>query len=498
MKQHNLYDVLKDLDSDKITERREAIASLRQIFDRLDFVNNFHVTEEGHVDPRAWLSVYQALFRAVGKEKIAATKTSTRKSSGTTSVAAERRLEDAAGTVRWLTERTVHLLNTRVTKAIFAHLLQTIVYRKEFLAPVALHYLKALRCLVGHTPHVEHLDDVDWIRIVEIGFNCLLGDPIGSKFQDDADLPQDAVDESKLFEEDETADDDDLPMTPGTGKRIRAGTPMAGSNSSQNSKRPRSLLVQVSVTHEQVESMSLISVLLGSSSSPILLPKHTYLPSSILTRLRRFLERYSCETSLLHDYVVALASTLSQLTLNNTLEVTKFALGSWDALLGLWGTRSKRIKEGLVSIFRMLFPFVTSESETFRLTATAVDLADGLHRLSSVLDGEADNRRGVDGLSLECLRLENAGDSHQQLNSAFIAKSFRYGWNFDGNQALAWAVLELQADCIAKVCCFQRWKINLPMFIHLCSFFNSQSPCNHRRHRDPVTVVTDALEKKII
>ncbi|KAG6871336.1 hypothetical protein C0992_011218, partial [Termitomyces sp. T32_za158] len=106
MKQQNLNGVLKDLDSDKITERREAIASLRQIFDRPDFVNNFHVTEENHVDPRAWLSVYQALFRAVGKEKITATKTSTRKPSATSSVAAERRLEEAAGTVRWLTERT--------------------------------------------------------------------------------------------------------------------------------------------------------------------------------------------------------------------------------------------------------------------------------------------------------------------------------------------------------------------------------------------------------
>ncbi|KAG6898619.1 hypothetical protein C0993_005642 [Termitomyces sp. T159_Od127] len=453
MKQHNLHGVLKDLDSDKITERREAILSLRQIFDRPDFVNNFHVTEEGHVDPRAWLSVYQALFRAVGKEKIAATKTSTRKPSGTSSVAAERRLEDAAGTVRWLTERTVHLLNTRVTKSIFAHLLQTMVHRKEFLTPVALHYLKALRCLVGHTPHLEHLDDADWLKIVEVGFNCLLGDPIGRRFQDDdEDLPQD-VDDSELFEADENQNEDDTPTTPGTGKRTRAGTPMTQSQlASIGSKRSRSSLMQISVTHEQVESMSLISVLLGSSNSPILSSEYTYLPSSVLTRLRRFLERYSCDTSLLHDYVVALTSTLSQLTLNNTLEVTKFALDSWAALLGLWGTRNKRIKEGLVSIFRMLFPFVTSENEAFRLTAMPVDLADGLCRLSLVLDGEADNRRGVDGLSLECLRLEIADDSRQQLNSAFIAQSFRYGWNFDGNQALAWAVLELQADCIAKVC----------------------------------------------
>ncbi|KAG6869245.1 hypothetical protein C0993_009110 [Termitomyces sp. T159_Od127] len=443
MNPHNLRDVLKNLKSDKATERGKAITSLRQIFDTPHFVNNFHVTE----GPRAWLRIYEALFIAVEKEKIAATKTSNCKSSGTSSVAAERRLEDAAGTVRWLTERTVHRLETPVTESVFAHLLQTMVHRKELLAPVALHYLKALRCLVGYTPHLEHLNDADWIRIVEVGFNCLLGDPIGRRFQDDGKgLPQDA-DDSGLFEGDLNQDEYDIPTTPGTGKRKRNRaepliTPLIGS------KRSRSSLMQISVTYEQVESMSLISVLLGSSASPILSSKYIYLPSSILTRLRRFLKQYSCDTSLLHDYVVALASTLSQLTLNNTLEVTKFALDSWVALRGLWATRNKRIKEGLVSIFRMLFPFVTSEKETSRLPEMPFNLVDGLRTLSSVLDGEADNKRG---LSFECLRLELVDDSRQQLNSAFIAKSFRYGWNFDGNQALAWAILELRADCIAKL-----------------------------------------------
>ncbi|KAG5339469.1 hypothetical protein C0989_004155 [Termitomyces sp. Mn162] len=446
MKHNNLKLVLEGLKSTKISERRDALVDLKTIFERRDFVNNFNVDENGHFEPRAWLSVFQALFESVKIEKIAATKKDSGKSSGT-SAAAQRRLEETAGIVRWLTERTVHVLNKRIMKPIFAHLLQTSVHGRELLAPVALHYIKALRCIVGHAPHLDHLEYADWVRMVEIGFNCLLEDPIGHRFEDDADLLQD-VNDSELFEED--SDDDNLSVSP--GKRSRGETPsMTQSRTQRSFKRARSTPFQVSVTHEQVECMSLISILLGSSSSPLLSAEYTYLPSSILTRFRRFLDRYSGDTSLLHDYVVALASTLSHLSLNSTLEVTKFALGSWDGLLELWGTRNKRIKEGLVSILRMLFPFVTSENEIFRLTATTVDLADGLRRLTSVLDGDTDSRRGVDGLSLECLRLETVDNSQQQLNSAFMAKSFRYGWNFDGSQALAWAILELQADCIAKL-----------------------------------------------
>ncbi|KAG6890108.1 hypothetical protein C0995_012059 [Termitomyces sp. Mi166 len=444
MKPKNLIGVLENLASTKITERRDALASLKRTFDRLDVVDNFYI-EDGKPKPHMWLSVFQALFKAVQIEKNAVTNKDTGKSSRP-SAAALKRLEEVAETVRWLTERTVHLITKCVRNALFAHLLQTLVHGRELLAPVALHYIKALRCIVGYAPHIEHLADGHWIQMVEMGFNCLLEDPIGHKFEDDSNLRQDA-DDSELFEEDGSSDDDNRSTT--LKKRPRGETPMTQSRTQKNFKKARSTTLQVSVTQEQVEFMSLISVLLGSSSSPIL--SYGYLPSSILTRFRRFLDRYSGDTSLLHDYVVALASTLSHLFLNNVSEVTKFALDSWDGLLGLWGTRNKRIKEGLVSILRMLFPFVTSENETFRLTATAVDLADGLRKLSSVLDEEADSRRGIDRLSLECLRLETLDNTQQQSRSAFVAKSFRYGWNFDANQALAWAILELQADCIAKL-----------------------------------------------
>ncbi|KAF5383511.1 hypothetical protein D9615_003617 [Tricholomella constricta] len=454
--QANLKDVLNNLKSTKIGERREALASFRTIFERSDFVNNFHINPNGVVEPRAWLAVFQALFEAVLTEKLAATKKETSKSTSS-SAAAQRRLEDAASTVRWLTERTAHLMNKRVTKPIYEHLLQTMVHRGELFAPVALHYIKALRCLLSYTPHLEHMEDDTWVRMVEMGFNSLLGDPIKSTFEENSAAPspaQEAEDSDLFLDDDPEHDANVLPST--SRKRARSNsnaTPGPSSfKSFQTERKFRSTTQIISVTHEQVEFMSLVSVLLRSSSSPILSSEYPHLASSILVRLQRFLDLYTGDTSLLYDYVVALSSTLSHLSLNRTHDVAKFARRSWGGLLGLWGTKNKRIKEGLVSVLRILLPFVTSDNEALRGTGTSFDCTDGLRKLSAALDGEADSRWGIDGLSLDCLRLEIVdAQSYRSESTAFMARTFRFGWNFDSNQALAWAILELQADCIAKL-----------------------------------------------
>ncbi|GLB41909.1 putative telomere-length maintenance and DNA damage repair [Lyophyllum shimeji] len=458
--QVNLKDVLNNLKSTKIKERQEALSSFRTIFERTDFVNNFHINSEGEAEPRAWLAVFQALFEAVLTEKLAATKKETSKSAGSTATA-QRRLEEAASTVRWLTERTVHLLNKRVTKSISEHLLQTMVHRGELLTPVALHYTKALRSLASYTPHLEHMEDDTWVRMVEMSFNILLGDPVRSSFEDDAVNagPAPAADDSDLFVNDDSMDHDDaLPST--SRKRGRADSnatpgPSSLKAPSQSSRKSRTVKQQVSVSHEQVECMSLLSVLLQSPSSPIISTEFPRLASSILMRLQRFLDLYTGDTSLLHDYITTLSSTLSNLSLNRTHDVAKFARESWDKLLDLWGTKNKRIKEGLVSVLHILIPFITTDNEIFDVAGTSFDCAGSLSRVSTVLAGEAESRWGVDALCLDCLRLELVDSEAQQTNSfrssAFVARTFRFGWNFDAAQALAWAILELQADCIAKL-----------------------------------------------
>lgn len=152
---NNLKTLLQQLKSDKIKERQDGISLLRTVFANAKAVQN--LDEKG--DGRAWLVIFQALFTCVLTEKSSLT---TKKSSSknASSSAALKRLGDAAAAVRWLTERAVQRLNRKVVKPLLAHLMQTMVYQGELLMPVALDYVKAIRCVVGFTPHLEHMDEV--------------------------------------------------------------------------------------------------------------------------------------------------------------------------------------------------------------------------------------------------------------------------------------------------------------------------------------------------
>jgi ataxia telangiectasia mutated family protein len=147
-----------------------------------------------------------------------------------------------------------------------------------------------------------------------------------------------------------------------------------------------------------------------------------------------------------------LSSTLHHVSLNKKYAVEKFARSAWVGLVGLWGTKDRRMKEGLVVILRNLFEFVTCPSLAEGSKLPPFDSVDGVSRLWNLLDSEAESRRGLDGLSLDALRLQILNPkSHGHAENPFVTKTFRSGWNFDAGQALTWAILELQADCAAKV-----------------------------------------------
>jgi len=195
------------------------------------------------------------------------------------------------------------------------------------------------------------------------------------------------------------------------------------------------------------------------------------LADGILNRLLRFVHVYPVDTSLHQDFLIAVAATLSHLALNRRDAVTRFARGIWHGLVDMWGTKNKGIKETLVVILRVLFPFYTASDPNQDSSASVFDYTDGVSRLWQLLDNEADNRWGMESLSIDSLRLQLLSPPETQTKGqarSFITRTFQYGWNFDAGQALAWATLELQADCVEKVC-----------FSNESSFYSSSlSPCH--------------------
>ncbi|KAK2463511.1 hypothetical protein APHAL10511_004262 [Amanita phalloides] len=443
---NNLRAVLDNLKSDKVKERQEGLAAIRTIFTQDHVVANFHVDRDGKGDPRMWLSVFQALFTAVLTEKTACAK----KSASNT---AERRASEAAGVVRWLTERAVTVMNKRVAKALFDHLTQTLVCKGELFMPIALDYVKALKSLVSYTPHLEHLEEDMWVKLVEMGFNVVLGDPLTRSFWNDemsiVEMQED------LYEED---GEDEILASPTKKRRYgREASELPRPSTSKPHKGWGRRIV--SVSQHQIEFTSLLAILLRSPSAPVLsycyneTDNNNHLASSVLDRLKRFLVLYPADSSLLHDFLSMLSPTLSHLALNKRHEVEDFARATWDALVGLWSVKDRRLKEGVVAVLRILFYYITTE-ELSPSRKPSGNCIDGIRHLWHLLDGEAESRRGVDGLAFDSLRLElcNAQDSADKMDhNALATKTFCAGWHFDVSQALSWAILELQADCASQL-----------------------------------------------
>ncbi|TFK73765.1 hypothetical protein BDN72DRAFT_956320 [Pluteus cervinus] len=476
----DMNEVIDKLGSDKVKDRTEALNGIRTAFASDNVVAQFYLVRSGegrdrttHADPKVWTRVFKALCRTVQIELEAYGKGSSGKSKSTsssTSAAVISRLEGASGTLRWLIEKTVAYMNYALVKFLIKHLLGCMVdtkHRGQLLKPVALNCLKALKALLSFQPHSDHLSDDLWAEIVEKGFNCILGYSLNASLTldiEDQELSEEDT-EMAVDEEEEAVGSVSSPTSPVGKKRRRRDSDGATPKPSQSRtakadskpKVRRRGLIQVQA--EQVEFASILALLLQSSSAPLLAGDSEGIPysSAILARLAKFLELYPGDTSMHDDYLSALSSTLSNLSLNRQQDVRKFARTAWGGLVNLWGTRNKRMKENLTVVLRMLFPFVTSEVDR-TLASTSFDYAQAIGRLYDLLNGEAENRWGVEPLTLEAIRLEavplpwSASSSTQdKRQEVFVASTFRAGRTFNANNALTWALLELQADCAAEL-----------------------------------------------
>ena len=448
-----LEEVREQLQSTKSRERQEALATIRRIFQQ-DSVVARH--EEDKTKGSGWLILFQALFVTVKSEKTSYEKALSRAAGPTAAVT--KRLGEATSVVRWLTERSVERLSRGARNALFNHLTQTMVRSGGLFEPVVLDYVKALRCLVGYPPHLAHMVDSMWIDLVKLSLNVILGRSIttflGDIVEEEEDDERRSV-SSKSGDTDMYVDEEPGTSTPRSAKKRRradsvSSSPPVSKTSSSRTLQPVSLV--------QIEFTGLLATLLQSSSAPLLHSEYDYLPSAILNGLQEFLVRYPADTSLHQDYLTALSATLSHLELNCRELVSKFAWKSWDSLVGIWATKNRGMKEVLVAILKTLFPHVAigkfgSESDELKLPTDGI-YGDGLGRLWHTLDAEAESRWGVELLSQDSLRLQIQYPGNPPLdssNSAFAARTFRSFWHFDSGQALAWAVLELQADCAEKV-----------------------------------------------
>lgn len=415
-----------------IRDRTEGMRILEDTLKRDNVVNS--VDKKG--DGKAWLYIFQKVFPLVLDERDKYMKLSADKTSKRTGADAAVRLEKAAGFVRWLTERSVASLNRRVIKPLMTHLIQMIVHNGAIFTPVAPSYVKALRTIVGFRPHLDYLDPDTWSHLLALSFAAVLGNRLSHKLTLE-DLSDEAETEGQL--NDSSDGELERVLSPSKKRQRIMSPPVLSMTASSSTVRLKA------IRQDQIDFMGLIRALLAHPNASYMMTSIPVASRAILHSLQRYFTEYPADCTAHHDAVWALNSALVHLELNRSREVIAVGAKLWSPLLDLWSTKVRLMKEGLVLAFTILMPLMMENDDA------KFQRADSIARLNAVMDADIDNRSGLEGLSLDVLRLRvPQGEAD---HGPFVATSFRYGADFGSSHALSWVTLQLQADCIAKVSC---------------------------------------------
>ncbi|KAF7309769.1 Serine/threonine-protein kinase Tel1 [Mycena indigotica] len=399
------------LKSTKITERGSAILALSSYFSS---ERDFHSVN--------WADVFDRLKLCIGTEKTTYVNSQTNAKSN----AARNRLINVAQLIRQATTAFVSVpfknKHYQVSKDLLAHFSSFLTSKNRLLEPIALEYIKSMRCVLEWNPIMDRIEEDLWLQLVQFAFNVIMDDPLRHEF--DQNEAAEVVSPPSM---DPDSDESDEPAASPRKRRKRP-------HPSQPDPKRRELLVP---SPEQTELMPCLCILMGSASAPILLSSHSYLPSAILSRLQRFVGMYSPDASFIQDYLRLVLHTLSHLSMNHPTLVSRFASNSWQSLVGLWGSKNKSLKECLVAVLYILFPYLKASNDNKG--------PEQISSLNKVLEGDG----GAGGLSFDSMRLEVRLEDNKP--QAFVSQTFRAGNNIVESQALTWAILELQADCMEQL-----------------------------------------------
>ncbi|ORY28799.1 hypothetical protein BCR39DRAFT_533939 [Naematelia encephala] len=399
-----LQAALKLYSSDKVKERAQGHDAIRGIFSSRENLSNFQETAAKQ-GGEGWIAFFQCLFQVVVTEKKAALKKGA-------STQADRRLAEAISLVRWMAERSVHLLSRKPFLSIFTHMSHLLVYGSNLFPPATLDYAKAMRTLLSYPPHLANLDQTSWRLLMGICWSAVLGDEV-------------SIEREWQDEENEVIGDVE-------GRR------------QDEQSRSRT------ITQATSELASLIPILLSSSSAPLLATLHEQdtRPSiqepcygyTVLLKIHRFFQQFPTETSAHLLMLRSLNVVLGELELNRRVDFAQGGMKVLPQLITLWQTRNKVLREQLVVALRMLLPYLCHSTNISTDKAGVVH--EWLSRLSDMLAKESSLRGGIRPLDMSVIRLQMEDGT----TGPFRTHSFLPGFDFGHECAMTWAILELYAD----------------------------------------------------
>lgn len=418
----NLEQIIDALDSSKIRERANGV----------ELLNSFLAVPNRaeKLDSQDLLLLLRALFSAFSSEKAAYTK----KGASSSTATAENRLKTVAKALRGLVEQTYRQWSKRVLRVALEHLFEHCKDRGALFEPVALDYFHTLAQILRFQAHVDNIEHEKWLKLVDLMFNVILEESFKSRLED----PFEPKSRSPSpMEVDEEGEEDEMSSS-ATRKRKRPESTPAPRFHNACSKGAGAEVGQIKPVAAEI-----LGSLLRSPSAPLVSADYPFMIPAVFNRIQRYLAMYSNKASLHRELLPALSAVLSSCALNSAAVVARFARDAWSDIVDLW--KIKDWREPIVAIVCKLFPYLTVENNAL---GPLPPYEPGLRALYDCLEKDTHEAR-TKALSLDCIRMELLPETAAP--DAFVAKTYRHGWKFTSAQALTWALLELRADCAAKL-----------------------------------------------
>lgn len=410
--------------SEKIKERQDGISRYREAFSDSRVLQNLPDVLDARdlrLGKPCWISSFQSIFDAMIQERTTYLKSISKPSaSGAIGDAAIRRVGELARLIAWMTDKAQQRIGRKTSRAILAHLTQTLQTEKgQVLEAILPHYLRALKTLLSWDPHAQHVDEKGWKDGVSVCWNLLLGD-----------APKDRI---------EAAEDVALAsITPDVKSGSRSSTGVAVFLSNQ------------AVT----DAFVCLEALYGSCSAILIGSSEERFGIHLLARYVRYFSEHRQEAASSLYTMTSLNVLLHVLQINERAFSTKFAGIVWSTLLRLLETKSPCLKEQVLIAFDLLLPLLatplpivdtSASAEAMRMQARA-DVHLQLQQLQSALLNEPRSRSGLKPLHLDTISFRSGLQPKSNPRQAFETNLLATSSRFEAVNAPEWLALEVLAD----------------------------------------------------
>jgi hypothetical protein len=292
------------------------------------------------------------------------------------------RIEQLAQAVRFVVGQSHTMFNKGAFRKVYEHLLQTSTNGDQPFSHVCQPYIKAIRTMLTHHPHVEHMDELTWKALMNWCWNLLLGEPLNED-QRWGDAGKDGL--------------------------MAIDMPFKQREPTSSNAQARSTILPVTV-----EIFGIIILLLESPMAPVLPRKlddehntthgDICTGTSVMNRIVAYLASHYTDVGSHLPLTRSANIILKELELNSLSRIAQHGVELLPYLVSLWSTRKADLREQVLIALKLLLPHLGREA-TRKQGDHVEETIDQLAKLLLALEGEVSGPLALTPLAMSNVRL---------------------------------------------------------------------------------------------